>query len=219
MRGGRPLQSRVRNSLVAGPHDGRQRGAGQVRAVESRNRSRCSKSATQRKPATPFSIPLKGISLNVRAARDRHRGAAGNGQGEFFDPSPARLQQDAASVRIAAKDAVASPSPTPAALPSCRKSARPWCRRVKLSRTLLSRHATTARRFGTGGWSGGAITPPPNASSGDGRAQERAGPEAAAFGRQSAEIHRRRELDRRPSVIVVNQPTWGAGGAAARRQA
>ncbi|TIT39276.1 MAG: ABC transporter ATP-binding protein, partial [Mesorhizobium sp.] len=53
------------------------------------------------------SIPLKNISLNVRAGEVIGiAGVAGNGQGEFFESvSGEVLQQDAASVRIRGKDA------------------------------------------------------------------------------------------------------------------
>ncbi|RUU72673.1 ABC transporter ATP-binding protein, partial [Mesorhizobium sp. M7A.T.Ca.TU.009.01.3.1] len=58
-----------------------------------------------RKPATPFSIPLKGINLNVRAGEVIGiAGVAGNGQGEFFESVSGEVpQQDASSVRIRGK--------------------------------------------------------------------------------------------------------------------
>src|SRR5690606_2951377 len=60
-----------------------------------------------RKPATPFSIPLKNIGLSVRAGEVIGiAGVAGNGQGEFFEAVSGEVQQqDAASVRIRGRDA------------------------------------------------------------------------------------------------------------------
>src|SRR5690606_26774112 len=60
-----------------------------------------------RKPATPFSVPLKNISLNVRAGEVIGiAGVAGNGQGEFFEAiSGEATQPDAGTIRIRGKDA------------------------------------------------------------------------------------------------------------------
>ena len=60
-----------------------------------------------RKPATPFSIPLKNINLDVRAGEVIGiAGVAGNGQGELFEAiSGEVLQQEAGSVRIRNTDA------------------------------------------------------------------------------------------------------------------
>ncbi|RVD12233.1 ATP-binding cassette domain-containing protein, partial [Mesorhizobium sp. M4B.F.Ca.ET.017.02.2.1] len=63
--------------------------------------------ALTRKPATPFSIPLRNINLTVRAGEVIGiAGVAGNGQGEFFESvSGEALQPEAGSVRIRGKDA------------------------------------------------------------------------------------------------------------------
>src|SRR5690606_27214152 len=60
-----------------------------------------------RKPATPFSIPLRNINLSVRAGEVIGiAGVAGNGQGEFFESISGEVrQQDRASVRFRGKDA------------------------------------------------------------------------------------------------------------------
>ena len=87
-----------------------------------------------RKPATPFSIPLKNINLNVRAGEVIGiAGVAGNGQGEFFEAvSGEVLQQDAgfgAHPRQGCRAALASPGGACWARPSCRKSGSAMARR------------------------------------------------------------------------------------------
>src|SRR3546814_326366 len=60
-----------------------------------------------RKPATPFSSPLRNINLNVRAGGVIGiAGVAGNGQGEFFESVSGEVRQhDRASIRIRGTDA------------------------------------------------------------------------------------------------------------------
>lgn len=185
-----------------------------------------------RQPATPFSIPLKGINLSVRAGEVIGiAGVAGNGQGEFFEAvSGEVLQQDAASVRIREKNAgglnITGRRLLGAAFVPEERLGHGAAPRMKLSENLLlSRHATDGKVF-VG--SGGTV----NSSTIYSAAQRiieamdvrksAPDPEAAALsGGNLQKFIVGRELDRKPVVMVVNQPTWGvdAGAAAHIRQA
>ena len=184
-----------------------------------------------RKPATPFSVPLNGINLAVRAGEVVGiAGVAGNGQGEFFEAvSGEALQPEADTIRIRGTSAgrlgISGRRLLGAAFVPEERLGHGAAPRMKLSENLLlSRHATDGKAFvGTGGMvKGGAI---------DSAAQRiveimdvrKSGrdPEAAALsGGNLQKFIIGRELDRRPSVMVVNQPTWGvdAGAAAKIRQ-
>lgn len=185
-----------------------------------------------RKPATPFSIPLKAISLNVRAGEVIGiAGVAGNGQGEFFESvSGEVLQQDAASVRIRGKDAggltITGRRLLGAAFVPEERLGHGAAPRMKLSENLLlSRHATDGKVFvGTGGMvkSGAIYAASQRIIEAMDVRKSAPDPEAAALsGGNLQKFIVGRELDRRPSVMVVNQPTWGvdAGAAAHIRQA
>jgi len=185
-----------------------------------------------RKPATPFSIPLKNISLNVRAGEVIGiAGVAGNGQGEFFESvSGEVLQQDVASVRIRGKDAggltITGRRLLGAAFVPEERLGHGAAPRMKLSENLLlSRHATDGKAFvGTGGMvkSGAIYAASQRIIEAMDVRKSAPDPEAAALsGGNLQKFIVGRELDRRPSVMVVNQPTWGvdAGAAAHIRQA
>jgi ABC-type uncharacterized transport system ATPase subunit len=185
-----------------------------------------------RKPATPFSVPLRDISLTVRAGEVVGiAGVAGNGQGEFFEAvSGEATQPDAGSVRIRGKDAgrlsITGRRLLGAAFVPEERLGHGAAPRMKLSENLfLSRYATDRSAFlGTGGLvKEGAIDKATQRIIDvmDVRKSAR-DPEAAALsGGNLQKFIVGRELDRRPSVMVVNQPTWGvdAGAAARIRQA
>ena len=193
------------------------------RLLEIRNLSR--------KPATPFSISLKDINLNVRAGEVIGiAGVAGNGQGEFFEAvSGEALQQDAATIRIRGKDVgrlnITGRRLIGAAFVPEERLGHGAAPRMKLSENLLlSRHATDRKVFiGTAGIvKSNAISEASEriVTEMDVRKSAR-DPEAAALsGGNLQKFIIGRELDRRPTVMVVNQPTWGvdAGAAAKIRQ-
>ncbi len=184
-----------------------------------------------RKPATPFSMSLKDIGLDVRAGEVIGiAGVAGNGQGEFFEAvSGEVLQKDAATIRIRGQDAgrlsITGRRMLGAAFVPEERLGHGAAPRMKLSENLLlSRHATDGKAF-VG--KGGLI----KTSAIDAAAQRivevmdvrksARDPEAAALsGGNLQKFIVGRELDRRPTVMVVNQPTWGvdAGAAAKIRQ-
>lgn len=188
--------------------------------------------ALDRKPATPFSIPLRRINLQVRAGEVVGiAGVAGNGQGELFEAiSGEVLQQDAGSIRLRGKDAghlgISGRRMLGAAFVPEERLGHGAAPRMKLSENLLlSRHKTDRKVFL--GAAGVVRTDVISAAAQriievmDVR-KSAPDPEAAALsGGNLQKFIIGRELDRRPSVMVVNQPTWGvdAGAAARIRQA
>jgi ABC-type uncharacterized transport system ATPase subunit len=184
-----------------------------------------------RKPATPFSTPLRNISLNVRAGEVIGiAGVAGNGQGEFFEAvSGEAMQPEAGTIRIRGKDAgrlnITGRRLLGAAFVPEERLGHGAAPRMKLSDNLfLSRYATDRKAFlGAGGLvKGSAIDAATQriVEVMDVRKSAR-DPEAAALsGGNLQKFLIGRELDRSPTVMVVNQPTWGvdAGAAAKIRQ-
>ncbi len=184
-----------------------------------------------RPPATPFSIPLRNVSLTVRAGElIGIAGVAGNGQGELFEAvSGEVVQPDSATVRIRGKDAgrlgISGRRLLGAAFVPEERLGHGAAPRMKLSENLLlSRYATDGRVFvgSTGIVNMSAVdaaTQRINAKM-DVRKSARDPGAAALSGGNLQKFIIGRELDRNPSVMVVNQPTWGvdAGAAAKIRQ-
>jgi simple sugar transport system ATP-binding protein len=185
-----------------------------------------------RKPAGPFSVPLRNIWLHVPAGQVVGiAGVAGNGQGEFFEAVSGEARQDAADViRIRGKAAgllgITGRRMLGAAFVPEERLGHGAAPRMTLSENLLlTRHATDARAFvGAGGLVKTASIDAATqriVSEMDVRKSAR-DPEAASLsGGNLQKFIIGRELDRQPSVLVVNQPTWGvdAGAAARIRQA
>ncbi len=184
-----------------------------------------------RQPATPFSMSLKDIRLNVRAGEVIGvAGVAGNGQGEFFEAiSGEALQDEAGTIRIRGEDAgrlsITGRRLLGAAFVPEERLGHGAAPRMKLSENLLlSRYATDGKAFV--GAMGLVKTSSVDAAAQrivevmDVRKSAR-DPEAAALsGGNLQKFIVGRELDRSPTVMVVNQPTWGvdAGAAAKIRQ-
>ncbi len=179
--------------------------------------------------AHPFATALRDISLEVHGGEIvAIAGVAGNGQGELFDAvSGERLGPQAETVKInglpvgmagitrrrrAGAAFVPEERLGHAALPSLRLSGN----------LLLTRHATDARLVRGGFVDGKAV----RAQSAqvveryDVRASDIDLEAHALSGGNLQKFVIGRELDRNPSVLVVNQPTWGvdAGAAAVIRQ-
>ena len=185
-----------------------------------------------RKPATPFSIPLRNINLSVKAGEVIGvAGVAGNGQGEFFEAvSGEVLQAEGGSVRIRGQDAgnlsITGRRLLGAAFVPEERLGHGAAPRMKLSENLLlSRHATDRRAFlGKAGLvRNNAIAAAAQRIIAAMDVRKSApDPEAASLsGGNLQKFIIGRELDRQPAVMVVNQPTWGvdAGAAARIRQA
>ncbi len=181
-----------------------------------------------RKPATPFSIPLRDISISVRAGEVIGiAGVAGNGQGEFFEAISGEVTQDAADVvkirgegvgrlgisgrRMVGAAFVPEERLGHAAAPAMRLS----------DNLLLSRHKTDSKAF-LGPIS---IVQSPAVTSAAKRINEimdvrKSAVDPAASALSGGNLQKfiiGRELDRKPAVIVVNQPTWGVDAGAAAR--
>ncbi|MEW9807962.1 ABC transporter ATP-binding protein [Mesorhizobium marinum] len=184
-----------------------------------------------RRPATPFSMPLKDISLAVRAGEVIGiAGVAGNGQGEFFEAvSGEVLQDEADAIRIRGNSAgrlsITSRRMLGAAFVPEERLGHGAAPLMKLSENLfLSRYATDRKVFlGAGGLVKESAVDAATqriVEEMDVRKSAR-DPEAAALsGGNLQKFIIGRELDRRPAVMLVNQPTWGvdAGAAAKIRQ-
>lgn len=185
-----------------------------------------------RKPATPFSVPLRDISVSVHAGEVLGiAGVAGNGQGEFFEAvSGETLQTKAETVRVAGKgvgrQGISRRRLQGAAFVPEERLGHGAAPAMKLSENLfLSRYRTDAKNY-LG--AAGTIRTGRIASAAkrivelmDVR-KSAEDPEASALsGGNLQKFIVGRELDREPKVLVVNQPTWGvdAGAAARIRQA
>ena len=181
-----------------------------------------------RPPATPFSIPLRGVSLNVRAGEVIGvAGVAGNGQGEFFEAiSGEVLQSDASTVRFRGQDAgrlsITERRNQGVGFVPEERLGHGAVPEMKLSdNLLLSRHTTDSTAFlgGLGVIKHDAID---SAAKRISKAMDvrKSGedPEASALsGGNLQKFIIGRELDRQPKVMVVNQPTWGVDAGAAAR--
>jgi general nucleoside transport system ATP-binding protein len=185
-----------------------------------------------RPPATPFSIPLRDIWLSVAAGEVIGiAGVAGNGQGEFFEAvSGEALQGDGAAVRIrhhaVGRKGISERRLMGAAFVPEERLGHGAVPRMRLSdNLLLSRCRTDARAFlgSLGIIRSGAVDEGARRIVREMDVRKSAeDPEAAALsGGNLQKYIIGRELDRKPAVLVVNQPTWGvdAGAAARIRQA
>jgi len=188
--------------------------------------------ALSRKAATPFSVPLRAITLSVKAGEVVGiAGVAGNGQGEFFEAvSGEARQEDAGSVRICGKDAghlsISKRRLLGAAFVPEERLGHGAAPLMSLSENLLlSRFATDEKAFlGPLGTIRTATIESASERIIEHMDVRKSGkdPEAAALsGGNLQKFIVGRELDRQPSVMIVNQPTWGvdAGAAARIRQA
>jgi ABC-type uncharacterized transport system ATPase subunit len=180
----------------------------------------------------PFAVELKNISLEVRAGEVvAIAGVAGNGQSELFDAisgerplaAPSMLLLDGKPV---GKDGVNARRKAGAAFVPEERLGHGAVPGFTLSQNVvLTRHGTDATMVSSGigmvsreaaaGISARVI------AAYDVR-MGKADPEARALsGGNLQKFVVGRELDRKPGVLVVNQPTWGvdAGASATIRQA
>ena len=185
-----------------------------------------------RAPATPFSIPLRGISIAVRPGEVIGiAGVAGNGQGEFFEAISGEVVQDRPdAVRIRGRDVgrlgISERRLVGAAFVPEERLGHGAAPAMRLSENLLlSRHKTDRDAF-LGMASVVQATAVSTAAQriNDAMDVRKSGPDPAASALSGGNLQKfiiGRELDRQPAVMVVNQPTWGvdAGAAARIRQA
>lgn len=185
-----------------------------------------------RKPATPFSVALRDITVTVHAGEVLGiAGVAGNGQGEFFEAvSGEALQNRADTVRVAGHTVgrlgISQRRLKGAAFVPEERLGHGAAPAMRLSENLfLSRYRTDAREYmgAAGTIRTGRIAAAARriVEAMDVR-KSAEDPEASALsGGNLQKFIIGRELDRDPKVMVVNQPTWGvdAGAAARIRQA
>lgn len=185
-----------------------------------------------RKPAGPFSMPLRNIWISVKAGEVLGvAGVAGNGQGELFEAlSGEALQDSADAIRIRGQSVgrmdISARRKLGAAFVPEERLGHGAAPRMRLSENLLlSRHATDGSALvgGTGFVKTNSVQAAAQRviTAMDVR-KSAPDPEAAALsGGNLQKFIIGRELDRQPSVMIVNQPTWGvdAGAAARIRQA
>ncbi len=185
-------------------------------------------------PRGPFSTALDNISLSVKAGEVVGiAGVAGNGQGEFFEAvSGEFLQSSASAVRIRGKDAgklgISERRLMGAAFVPEERLGHGAVPSLPLTDNLfLSRYKTDAKAFLRGGKlkliAESALRSAAKRiiETMDVRKSAENPPASALSGGNLQKFIIGRELDRAPSVMVVNQPTWGvdAGAAAHIRQA
>jgi len=183
-----------------------------------------------RQPAAgPFAVALNDITLDVRAGEVvAVAGVAGNGQSEFFDAlSGERPSAEAGAVVIAGEPCgrlgvTARRRRGAAFVPEERLGHGAVPGFTLAENVLLTRHASDRELVRMGFLNEAtAVSVSDRISREFDVRKGKADPEARALsGGNLQKFVVGRELDRRPSVLVVNQPTWGvdAGAAALIRQ-
>jgi simple sugar transport system ATP-binding protein len=178
----------------------------------------------------PFSVELKNVSLDVKAGEVvAVAGVAGNGQSELFDAvSGERVLASAAMLVIDGRpmglEGINARRNAGAAFVPEERLGHGAVPGFTLSQNVvLTRHATDATLVRHGMVSrDGALALSSRVSKEFDVRKGKPDPEARALsGGNLQKFVVGRELDRRPGLLVVNQPTWGvdAGAAATIRQA
>jgi ABC-type uncharacterized transport system ATPase subunit len=178
--------------------------------------------------ASPFSVPLTNIALDVFPGEVVGiAGVAGNGQSEFFEAiSGEKLQGRAASVRIRGKDAGRlGPSgrrKLGAAFSPEERLGHAAVPTLPLSENLLlSRHASDKSAFlgMFGTIRRGSLTQTLDriVEALDVRKSGYNPVASALSGGNLQKLILGREFDRKPALLVADQPTWGVDAGAAAR--
>ena len=178
----------------------------------------------------PFAVELKNISLDVKAGEVvAIAGVAGNGQSEFFDAvSGEREVPSATMVQVDGKpmghDGVNARRRAGAAFVPEERLGHGAVPGFTLSQNvILTRHATDDTLVQSGLMKAdGAVRMSERVIASYDVRKGKPNPEARALsGGNLQKFVMGRELDRKPGILVVNQPTWGvdAGAAATIRQA
>jgi simple sugar transport system ATP-binding protein len=183
---------------------------------------------------TPFAVALKGVTLQVRAGEVLAiAGVAGNGQGELFDVLSGEYLangNDAVQIRGKAvgRAGISARRLMGAAFVPEERHGHGAVTGMSLSENLvLSRNASDRKAFLTGGAlkiiRGSTIKAATQRICSD-MDVRKSGEDPAAGSLSGGNLQKfivGRELDRQPTLMVVNQPTWGvdAGAASHIRQA
>ncbi len=185
-------------------------------------------------PATPFSMPLRGISLDLRAGEVVGiAGVAGNGQSELFEAiSGEAIQADSDAITIngipSGRLDISERRNLGAAFVPEERLGHGAVPNFALSENLLlARHSSDRADFLGLGRMGVIRRSKVKVLSRqiiEDMDVRKSGEDPAAAALSGGNLQKfivGRELDRNPSVLIVNQPTWGvdAGAAARIRQA
>ncbi|MGB0865952.1 MAG: ABC transporter ATP-binding protein [Granulosicoccaceae bacterium] len=184
--------------------------------------------ALERPAASPFAVALQDVYLQGKAGRILGiAGVAGNGQGELFEAlSGEALLEQPRSIklrgRVVGKMGINARRALGAAfVPEERLGHGAVPPMSLVDNALLSRHRSDGQAFV--GWSGrikrGKLRALANriVTSMDVRCASTEQTAGALSGGNLQKFIIGRELDRKPSVMVVNQPTWGVDAGAALR--
>ncbi|MCL6708839.1 ATP-binding cassette domain-containing protein, partial [Pseudomonas sp. R2.Fl] len=181
-------------------------------------------------PRTPFGVPLRDIALRVRRGEILAiAGVAGNGQGELFDALSGEALSEADDiVRINGKSigrtGISGRRLIGAGFVPEERHGHAAVSGLPLSdNLLLARWRSDARAFLSGGRLRAIRHATVKAAARriceamDVRKSGEDPPAGALSGGNLQKFIIGRELDRQPSVLVVNQPTWGVDAGAASR--
>ncbi len=184
--------------------------------------------------ASPFAMALKGISLELRAGEVVSiAGVAGNGQGELFDAiSGEVMQKNAGDIKICGQPVglmdISERRVLGAAFVPEERLGHGAVPDLSLSNNLLlSRHQsdrTELLKFGAIKMINQTAVRRITERIIEDMDVRKSGPDPDASALSGGNLQKfivGRELDRKPSILIVNQPTWGvdAGAAARIRQA
>ncbi len=179
---------------------------------------------------SPFAVSLQGIDFAVRAGEILAvAGVAGNGQSELFDVLSGETRvARAGAVRIAGRDVgrmgISERRLLGAGFVPEERNGHAAVGELPLSENvILARHRSDARVFL--GWGKLHVLKRAAVRSTARRVCEamdvrKSGDDPAASALSGGNLQKfivGRELDREPSVLVVNQPTWGVDAGAASR--
>jgi general nucleoside transport system ATP-binding protein len=178
----------------------------------------------------PFSVELKNVSLNVKSGEVvAIAGVAGNGQSELFDAISGERLLDRADMILfdgkpSGKDSINARRNAGAAFVPEERLGHGAVPGFKLSENVvLTRHSSDSSLVKSGLLQkNGAVSVSERVISAFDVRKGKPDPEARALsGGNLQKFVVGRELDRKPGILVVNQPTWGvdAGASATIRQA
>jgi simple sugar transport system ATP-binding protein len=177
---------------------------------------------------TPFAMPLRGVSMTVRSGEILAiAGVAGNGQSELFDALSGEYPVTSAEAIVIRKKPVGAQGITARRLLGAgfvpeERHGHAAVSTMKLSDNLVLARSQSDRKaflgiFGIIRY--GAVKSAARRIS-EAMDVRKSGDDPAAGSLSGGNLQKfivGRELDRQPSVLVVNQPTWGVDAGAASR--
>ncbi|KAA0694488.1 ABC transporter ATP-binding protein [Neorhizobium sp. P12A] len=181
-------------------------------------------------PRTPFAMPLRDVSLTVRAGEILAiAGVAGNGQGELFDALSGEYPVASPDAVVIRRKPVGTQGITARRLLGAsfvpeERHGHAAVPGMKLSDNLvLARNQSDRKAFLGAGLFGiirYAAVKLASRRISEAMDVRKSGEDPAAGSLSGGNLQKfivGRELDRQPAVLVVNQPTWGVDAGAASR--